>query len=368
MKLRTYVWHLVKMEERILKISIIVPIYNGEKYLERCVESIKNQTHKNIEVILIDDGSNDDSPKICKKYEKNDFRIKYIRQENSGVSVARNRGIKEASGEWLIFVDADDMIAPNMCSLINNNTDDSTDLILFDFKEFSEGYVVDLEDETDELDVYFYSNDDKAALQRKAFGYTKDLSEMKTSLRTPWAKAYRKKFLTMYDINYDIGIRMGQDFLFNLRTLENITKIKYIRINVYYYYNNLDSTTRRYKPDMEEIDRGFYSALDMQMQHSSNREDLEFSYYASVLDGLLLYLRYYYFHPENNDSISIIKKDIHRLIASNPYQQAIDNSNNRFFKEFFPLSKRVIIFLLKRENLVVLSGIHKFRNIANLLK
>lgn len=351
-----------------MKISIIVPIYNGERYLERCIKSIKSQNHKNIEVILIDDGSNDNSQEICKKYEASDQRIKYIRQKNSGVSVARNRGIQEASGEWIIFVDADDMIAPNMCNLINENIDDRIDLILFDFIEFSEEEVIPIEDDLNERDVYFYSKDDQATLQMKAFGYGKSLTEIKTSLRTPWAKAYRKKFLIFCNINYNVGVRMGQDFLFNLRVLENITKIKYIRTNVYYYYNNMNSTTRRFKPDMEKIDRGFYGALDVQMQYSRNRVNLEFPYYATVLDGLLLYMKYYYFHPKNENSISFIKKDIHRLISSSPYQQAIDNSNNKFFKNNFTISKRFVIFLIKREKIIGLSGIYMFKNIVNYLK
>ena len=348
--------------------SIIVPVYNAENVVERCITSLLCQNYSDFEIILVNDGSTDNSAEICEKFQKKNSNISYLSQTNKGVSAARNLGIKAAKGAWLVFVDADDIVTNNMCSLIKSNIDIDTDLMLFDFKEFSQETIKFKEDKVVDYEVYCYSQKDKNVLQKKAFGYTKDLPEVKTSLRTPWAKAYRSKFLNNYKLHYPMDIRMGQDFLFNLRVLEHIAKIKYIKTTTYYYYYNSGSTTHRYKPDMEKIDRGFYAALDMHMQNFSDKEDLELPYYASVLDGLLLYLKYYYFHPKNRDSISFIKKDINRLISSSPYQQAIANSKNRFFKEHFSLSKRIIIFLIKRENIVGLSGIYKFSNIVNRVK
>lgn len=92
------------------KVSVIVPIYNAEKYISECIESITCQTYKNLEIILINDGSLDNSIKICKQYAKNDDRIKLIDVENHGVSYARNKGIEEATGEYIIFIDSDDII------------------------------------------------------------------------------------------------------------------------------------------------------------------------------------------------------------------------------------------------------------------
>ncbi len=90
------------------KISIIVPVYNVEKYLKECIESILSQTYKNIEIILIDDGSTDNSGKICDEYLKKDSRVKVIHKENGGLSDARNTGIEIASGKYIGFVDSDD--------------------------------------------------------------------------------------------------------------------------------------------------------------------------------------------------------------------------------------------------------------------
>lgn len=92
------------------KVSIIVPIYNTEKYLEACLDSIKNQTHKNLEIILVDDGSTDNSAKIIDAFAKSDKRVKTIHQKNAGQSAARNRGLKEATGDFISFIDSDDRV------------------------------------------------------------------------------------------------------------------------------------------------------------------------------------------------------------------------------------------------------------------
>lgn len=95
------------------KVSIIIPIYNTEKYLKRCLDSVVNQTYKNLEIILIDDGSTDNSPKIIDTYAKKDSRIKAIHQKNAGQSAARNHGLKIATGDYISFIDGDDEVKPN---------------------------------------------------------------------------------------------------------------------------------------------------------------------------------------------------------------------------------------------------------------
>ena len=109
-------------------ISIIVPVYNTSDYLEACFESLSAQTFKDIEIVAIDDGSTDDSLSICTKWAQKDQRIKVIHQGNKGSAAARNRGIDEASGEYLMFVDSDDFVSPDYVKLLNeetvkNNTD-----------------------------------------------------------------------------------------------------------------------------------------------------------------------------------------------------------------------------------------------------
>jgi len=109
------------------KISVIIPIYKTEKFLRKCIESVLNQTHTELEVILVDDGSPDRCGKICDEYAAKDSRIKVIHQQNSGVSVARNEGMKHATGEWVGFVDSDDYIDPEMYDYLLSLTDGDVD-------------------------------------------------------------------------------------------------------------------------------------------------------------------------------------------------------------------------------------------------
>lgn len=102
-----------KYDQKPDMISVIVPVYNVQDYLPRCLESICSQTYGNLEIILIDDGSTDDSPRICREFAERDPRIRYIRTENSGVSAARNRGIGLAQGRWIGFLDSDDYVEPD---------------------------------------------------------------------------------------------------------------------------------------------------------------------------------------------------------------------------------------------------------------
>lgn len=116
------------------KVSLIVPIYNSSKYLKKCINSLLNQTLKDIEIILINDGSKDESDKIIKEYK--DKRIKYISKENEGIGKTRNRGIKEATGEYIAFVDSDDYLNEQFCEhMYNKAHQDNCDLVICDFYE-----------------------------------------------------------------------------------------------------------------------------------------------------------------------------------------------------------------------------------------
>lgn len=107
-----------------MKISVIVPVYNSEKYVRRCIESVIMQTYQNWELIMVDDGSEDNSLTILYEYEKQDSRIKVIHQDNKGPGNARNKGINHATGDYIVFVDSDDRIDENYFSLLSKKTED----------------------------------------------------------------------------------------------------------------------------------------------------------------------------------------------------------------------------------------------------
>lgn len=130
-------------------ISIIVPVYNVEKYLRECLDSIVKQTYKNIEVILVDDGSTDGSGDICEEYARFDERIRIIHQENQGVSIARNNGITAANGEYVMFVDSDDWIEPDYCSIPYKHAKEyGADIVIFRHRDVGGENAVNLEKRT----------------------------------------------------------------------------------------------------------------------------------------------------------------------------------------------------------------------------
>lgn len=115
-------------------VSVIVPVYNAEHFIEKCIHSILNQSYKNIELILVNDGSTDNSVKICDSFAKIDNRIKLIHQANSGPSVARNNGIYNAKGKYIQFIDADDYIEENMIETLVNEMEKGLDIVICGYK------------------------------------------------------------------------------------------------------------------------------------------------------------------------------------------------------------------------------------------
>lgn len=121
-------------------VSVIVPIYNVEAYLDRCIQSIFAQTYKNLEIILVDDGSPDRCPELCDQYAKSDVRVMVIHKKNGGLSDARNYGIEQANGEYIVFVDSDDYIEPELCSecLKRFESDKQIDIVSFEFRRVTD--------------------------------------------------------------------------------------------------------------------------------------------------------------------------------------------------------------------------------------
>ena len=225
-------------------ISIIVPVYNAEKYLSRCIDSILRQTFADFELILVNDGSSDKSKEICEKYSGSDPRIKLINQKNSGVSAARNTGLDNASGEYIGFVDSDDFIEKNMYEeLYNILKKTGADISVCGIKDvFSEetGNFQKSENKVLTFDV-------KSALECILSG----------------------KLLTMYSVNklykrelfenlrYPVG-KIYEDTVLSVQIFSKCNKIAYSPAILYYYFRNPGSITfqKFSMKDMDIIDSG----------------------------------------------------------------------------------------------------------------
>ena len=212
-------------------VSVIVPVYNVERYLKRCVESILNQTYTNIEVLLIDDGSKDNSGAICDEYTRKDIRVKVVHKENGGVSVARNLAIDMAKGEYIFFVDSDDWISEKSIEkhveLIKNNSCQLT-FSMWEARGF--------------LKQYFTLDNDKINLYDKE----RNTGDFLLKFRTPWNKLFVSKIIKENNIRFPIGVKYGEDTFFVWEYLKYCKEICMCK-DVLYLYNtlNLRSATRQ---------------------------------------------------------------------------------------------------------------------------
>lgn len=208
-------------------ISIIVPVYNTEKYLGKCIDSILSQSYNIFELLLIDDGSTDASGQICDDYCRKDHRIRVFHQENGGVSAARNQGLKECIGDWILFVDADDELYEDSLENLLNNLCSQKDLIVGGFRKYSE------------FDKIVYENSNQICVDINA-------NEMIRMMYKPvyscydgylWNKLFRRDIIENNSISFEEKIYFNEDRLFIVNYLVHCKgQIKYDTTPVYKYY------------------------------------------------------------------------------------------------------------------------------------
>ncbi len=222
-----------------MRISIIIPVYNNEAYIERCLESLTGQTYNDIEIVVIDDGSEDQTGNILKRIGKTEDRLKLIFQENQGPSVARNKGLDACSGDLVTFVDSDDYLEKDALEKLAANFDDDVDAVFFPFiKEYpSKNIVTEL---FPGKRITFENSDVREYLLRKLIGPVSDNGPIKPlemdRLNTCWGKVYRKTILK--DIRFvDTKIIWLEDGWFNIQAMYNVKQKIVYTSETYYHYN-----------------------------------------------------------------------------------------------------------------------------------
>lgn len=240
-----------------MKISVIIPVYNTAKYLEKCLESVLNQTLKDIEIICIDDGSDDNSLEILQNFAKRDGRIKFLTQKNQGQSVARNVGIKEAQGEYIGFIDSDDWSDATMLEKLYNNakTYDS-DVAMCSINVFNEETG-----ETTDKDPYMTLNvlfDE--SFENRAFNYTEILNFLFRICVVPWNKIYRREFLIKNNILFPEGL-FFEDNVFCTEVLLKAKNISIIKEPLVFYRRASETSTTT-GDDIKKLD--FFKIMDLQ--------------------------------------------------------------------------------------------------------
>lgn len=225
------------------KVSVIVPVYNTASFLDKCVASILSQSFKDFELLLIDDGSKDESGALCEQYAQNDARVKVYHKENGGVSSARNLGIDKAQGEWIAFVDSDDSLYSNALQVLMNNVSTNIDCVTAGYVKIDKNdNIIDKEDiivtETVPYEIMLY----RFYVRRyKLFdGYL-------------WNRIYRSTIIKSHDIRFREDIYFKEDGLFVVQFLCASKRLSvYTTIPIYRYLVNeegvMESLKRQYNP------------------------------------------------------------------------------------------------------------------------
>lgn len=232
-------------------VSVIVPVYNSEKYINRCIDSVLNQTYNNIEIIIIDDGSTDQSIDICKKYADLNENIKLISKKNEGVSKARNTGIDIASGEWIIFLDSDDWIESNTIRDAISLIDISNyDTICWNYKKLISDKIINC-NKIDEIVLDTKKDIISILYSIIESSYYNDIYYGEY-IRATWGKMLNTKIIKDNNIKFDEKLYIGEDAMFLIEYFINASNIKFIN-----KYNNIyritsTSAVGRYKHDLDE--------------------------------------------------------------------------------------------------------------------
>lgn len=235
-------------------LSIIVPVYNVEARLERCLKSLTSQTYQNLEIILVDDGSKDRSGQICDEWAARDSRIHVIHQLNSGVSTARNTGLSAATGVFVAFVDSDDYVAPDMYELLTRvATEHQTDQVcccLYNDHQtgrYAESHVYE--------DRVIAGGDVYTVLIR-AMVDPNESSGKARLLQSPCNKLYRRKLIEENGVRFDTELPYAEDWLFNLNFYRFADRVAFIPDHLYYYDRTTEGSLSK-KLRMDGFDHSY---------------------------------------------------------------------------------------------------------------
>ena len=312
--------------------SVIVPIYKVEDYLERCIESVLNQTFADFELILVDDGSPDRCPEICDEYENKDERVRVIHKENGGLVSARQAGIKIAKGEYVLNLDADDALLPDALKSANEIiADTNADIVSFSYECVKQGKVANYI--TEPLDEGVYNKED---IEKHIFPKLLVDENMQHMIYYLAGKVIRRSLVTSHQLNVDKNISLGEDLCCIIPCYYDAEKVYISKEVAYLYTIRADSMT--YDFNVAQIKRLEKAVKKLHSFNFNNVEDFKqqiaryfcFMCFAILADA-----------AEGNHFDKL--RELKRLILNSPYKTEIKKA--KF--SHITIKSRMAIFLIK---------------------
>lgn len=322
-------------------ISIIVPVYNVEKYLTTCVESILNQTDGEFELLLIDDGSKDASGKICDEYGLKDQRVKVFHKKNSGVSDTRNFGMSHAKGSWVLFVDSDDWISKYSLEICRKYLNNENDICFIGNRMVHDENVEDRKLET--VPVQIIEREQFRDFQFRIFNRDRfaccDRNLIKVS--SP-CKFYRNEFLKENKIKFPNNLVNGEDGILNLYAYQYAHRGICVEIPLYFYRQRSDSVTKRYTQEIEKDFNKLHSAYKNFIRKEKLEKEFGEVYNERIIWSLGFYCLAKYCHKDNKDSYREKKKSfIEQAELEKESIEKVDLSN-------FGKKKAILFWFIKK--------------------
>ncbi len=261
-----------------MDLSIIIPVYNGEKYIENCIYSIINKIKDNVEIIVVNDGSTDSTITILKRLSKKNKMLKIFNNKNKGVSFSRNFGIKNASGKYLIFLDADDFLSDDWSKILDVISKEEFDYLLCSNIDLSKSL-------------------DKSSLILHTVGLNNNTGYY---FSTPWSKVYRRNFLLENNICFSEDIINGEDELFNIKVILIASKIRSEKLSIYNYRISKVSLTKSFNEKIYKSDYKFKEELKKLLEISDLTDDkkndiidfIEFNSYKMLINRISYVSKY----------------------------------------------------------------------------
>jgi len=344
------------MEE--VSVSIIIPVYKvPERYLRKCIESATNQTYKNIEILLIDDGSPDECGKICDEYAKNNNTVKVIHKINQGLSAARNSGFLAATGKWITFLDGDDWIENDTCEKVlqeiqNNNIE----VCMF-------GVYRDYGNNSKEM-KYIYENK-KIYRGKECKKLQEDILDFEKNISCAYAKFFKREYLIKEGILHNENLKQGAEGIeFNLRAFENINSALFIKEYFYHYIYNDNSISANSSEENNYLVLKCFETMKQYILTSENKERLLERFWKRMQYVIITTAISGYFNPKNKEKYKEKKKKFRKFLENELVKEVLLKIN---LKEM-NFSRKIILLSIKYKQFWIIYLVANIRYIGKLIR
>ncbi len=329
-------------------VTIIVPVYNVQKYLNQCLESIVNQTYKELEIILVDDGSTDESGALCDEWAKKDIRIKVVHKKNEGLGMARNTGLANATGEYVKFIDSDDYISLNCIELLYETMHrEKVDIVYGMFERFHDDVIMQVPKLYESIQIF----QEEEVIETVLLGMigTRPEDQKDTAFdMSACLSLYKLSLLNKENIRFRSEREyISEDLLFNIDYLQHVKSVCVIPEKFYFYRMNMNSLTTSYNPKRFEREIKMYQYLNEKLGEFLEKEryELHLQRYLIARSRVCIGQISKSELPDKNKQISLICN--HELLSSvmKSYPYRKNPLKQRIFNFFL---KYKIVFMLKK--------------------